>query len=151
MTITQIKARNLWLQTTLDRDQIAAILHISKRTLNYWISTYQWNKLRNSATLPEHLEIECLQLLTEVTRQFAAAGAPMPSASDLLPYLKMLDKVQQLRNRAQLHAGLDVLSLFIKDIAATQPILVSMLAPQMEAFLQRHAPHLSMRSSEKFL
>jgi DNA-binding XRE family transcriptional regulator len=112
------QAYNLYFQTGLTQQQIAAILGVNRKTLYNWIHEGDWKRARNTARhAPTLLVQQYYDQLTNLNASIAArTDNPFPTKDEADVMRKLSLVIKQVRTSWSPSDMMDIFTLFTQDL-----------------------------------
>ncbi|MES2702660.1 MAG: hypothetical protein V4649_08480 [Bacteroidota bacterium] len=142
MSDKKLQAKNLYLQTDLNKTQIANLLKISRRSLHYWIREGSWERLKiASETMPSIIAENCYHILRHMSELHLSErrlSKPItPKEVDAMH--KMVLTINKLKGRAVLNESMEMFGYFFDKLKAVAPELAEALTPHVDEYLSERA------------
>ncbi|MES2704661.1 MAG: hypothetical protein V4649_18620 [Bacteroidota bacterium] len=142
MSDKKLQAKNLYFQSDLNKTQIANLLHISRRTLHYWIVEGSWQRLKSSAEhMPSIIAENCYHILHHMTELYLSErrlSKPVtPKEIDAMHKLTLT--IGKLKGRSVLNENMEMFGYFINKLQAEAPALADQLSPFVDKYLSERA------------
>lgn len=133
----KLQAKELYLQTGLNKTQIAEVLGISRRALHYWIRQDNWSRLKQSAEhLPSLMAEKCYYLLHHLTDNYLQDYRAKNLNRDQVETLyKLTLTIKNLKNRTTINESMEMFALFQDRLQKQDPELAKSLMPYVEKYL----------------
>jgi transposase-like protein len=136
------QAKELYLQTDLNKSQIANTLGVSRQCLYSWIREDGWDRMKMATeNLPAMLVENCYYLFGNLTRQYLSefrAQLPLTAAeADILHKLAMT--INKLKKRSTLNESMEMFAFFMDKVKHRDPKLASVLSPLIDEFISARA------------
>jgi transposase-like protein len=136
------KAKDLYLNTSLNKTQIAEVLGISRRTVHFWIRQDSWDRLKAAAThLPSMIVEECYYLMGQLTRSMLGqqrAHDPV-TKNEVETMYKLTLCIQKLKNRSTTNESMEMFAFFQDGLKRKDPELADALMPHISKYLSARA------------
>ena len=139
----QQQARELFLQSTLSRTQIADQLGVSRRTIYQWSVEGDWEKLRASArNMPCILAEKCYYLIGQYTDHLLQKERTEPVTKDEVNILsKLTGIVTRLKRGSTINENMETFTHFLESLKCIDPGLEEEVAPYANSFITNRASY----------
>jgi len=130
------------MQTDLNKSEIANLLHISRRSLHYWVKQGNWERLKHASEhMPAILAENCYHIFAHLTEHLLSESrlAKPVTPQDAETLHKLIITINKLRGRGTLNENIEVLTRFMDKIREKDPKLAEDILPHMDGYLTYHA------------
>ncbi len=135
-------ARNLYLQTSLSKTQIAELLGVSRTTIYNWANQGNWERLRKSAQhMPAIISEKLYYVLGHVADSLLSEHRVMKpcTRSEAETIYKLTLSINKLKNRATLNESMESFQSLLDQVKHTDPKLAEQMAPHMSEYFTRQS------------
>ncbi len=135
-------ARNLYLQTSLSKTQIAELLGISRTTIYNWANQGNWERLRKSAQhMPAIISEKLYYVLGHLADNLLSEHRVMKpcTRSEAETIYKLTLSINKLKNRATLNESMEAFQSLLDQVKHTDPKLAEQIAPHMSEYFTRQS------------
>jgi transposase-like protein len=136
------QAKELFLQTGLNKTQIANTLGISRKCLYSWIREDGWDRLKHATeNLPSMLVENCYYLFGNLTRQYLSefrTHQPLTTQESEILY-KLAMTINKLKKQTTLNESMEMFAFFMDRVQHRNPKLAKEMAPIIDEFISSRA------------
>jgi len=138
----QQQAQHLYFQTDLSKAEIAAMLGVSRGTLQNWANDNNWDRIKiNRDHIPMQLAENCYHIIAHLQESIlseARAEKPVTPEEVNMMY-KLTTTVHKLRSRNTLNESLELNAHFMDFVSEQAPQFIEIVKPLVDAFLVSRA------------
>jgi len=138
----QQQAQHLYFQTDLSKAEIAAMLGVSRGTLQNWANDNNWDRIKlNRDHIPMQLAENCYHIIANLQESILSeARAEKPVTPEEVNMLyKLTTTVHKLRSRNTLNESLELNAHFMDFVSEQAPQFIDIVKPLVDAFLLSRA------------
>ncbi len=131
-------AFRLFLQTSLTKTEIADYLNISRRTVNYWATDNQWDRIKTCAgNLPMIMAENCYLIMGKLQNEILSdTNTDKPiNLKQINSLCKLTNTVRKIATRNTLNDNIELRGLFLDHVNAQNPELALQIQPYIDSYL----------------
>ncbi len=135
-------ARNLYMQTSLSKSQIAELLGISRTTIYNWAAQGNWDRLKKSAQhMPAIMAEKFYYVLGHMADDLLSESRIMKPCTrqEADAIYKLTLSINKLKNRSTLNENMEAFQVFLDQLKQSDPTLAAQLLPHMSEYFTRQA------------
>jgi hypothetical protein len=141
-TDQQQQAQHLYIQTDLNKSEIAKELGVNRRTLHNWIRQNNWDRLKKSGeSIPSFLAGDCYQVFGNITNHLLSEERKDKPATPLEvnSMYKLILGINKLKGHPTLNENLETFGMFSEYLNSKSPDLAKNMQPIIDGFLATQA------------